>query len=100
MNFKISSITQITSRQISDFALKTWGEEYSRKVLTEWWISSKHAETMVALDERQDRIAGIVVGVKSRWPLNDGAVTDTVSICGWYVSPLSLIHISEPTRPY
>jgi len=87
MNFKISSITQITSRQISDFALKTWGNEYSRKVLTEWWISSTHAETMVALDERQDRIAGIVVGVKSRWPLSDGTVSDTVSICGWYVSP-------------
>ncbi len=87
MNFKISSITQISSRQISDFALKTWGEEYSRKVLTEWWISSSHAETMVALDERQDRIAGIVVGVKSRWPLNNGTVSDTVSICGWYVSP-------------
>lgn len=87
MNFKISSITQITSIQISDFALKTWGEEFSRKVLTEWWISSTHAETMVALDERHNRIAGIVVGVKSRWPLNDGTVTDTVSICGWYVSP-------------
>ena len=87
MNFKISPINILHINQISDFANRTWGKAYAQSVLTEWWVCSNHAETMVAFDVIQNRIAGIVVGVKSRWPLIDGTISDTVSICSWYVAP-------------
>ena len=60
---------------------------HAKVILSEWWVNSNHAYTMVAYDNKLERIAGIVVAVKSCWRLPNGELSDTVSICGWYVAP-------------
>lgn len=87
MSVEISSITSIPPELITDFANRTWGELQAQSVLSEWWLGSPHAETMVAFDKAHNRLAGIVVAVKSRWTLPDRTLSDAVSICGWYVAP-------------
>lgn len=87
MSIDVFSISKVTPGLVEDFANRTWGEERAKLILTEWWIDSSHAETMVAFDNLMNRVAGIVVAVKSSWRLPNGNSSDTVSICGWYVSP-------------
>ena len=87
MSIDIVSITKVSSNLIKDFANRTWGRAKAKQILSEWWIDSTHAETMVALDNSMKRVAGIVVGVKSTWRLPSGAFSETISICGWYVAP-------------
>lgn len=87
MSFDICNVKQVDSDLVVDFAKRTWGEQQAKSVLSEWWFDSDHAETIVALDVVQKRLAGIVVAVKSKWHLPDATLSDTVSICGWYVAP-------------
>lgn len=87
MSFDICNVKQVDSSLVVDFAKRTWGEQRAKSALSEWWFDSDHAETIVALDIAQKRLAGIVVAVKSKWHLPDATISDTVSICGWYVAP-------------
>jgi GNAT superfamily N-acetyltransferase len=91
MDFTICPISQVDQAQVLDFANRTWGKTKAKSILSEWWLHSDHSVTMVALDHSRNRLAGIVVAIKSQWPLTGGLVLDnvsnTVSICGWYVAP-------------
>lgn len=87
MTINVLPISELSSNLVADFANRTWGEARAKIILSEWWIDSSHAETMVAYDSNFKRIAGIVVAVKSCWQLPNGDVSNTVSICGWYVAP-------------
>ena len=87
MSIDVFSISQISPKLVAEFANRTWGKERAKVILSEWWVNSNHAYTMVAYDNELERIAGIVVAVKSCWHLPNGELSDTVSICGWYVAP-------------
>jgi hypothetical protein len=87
MSIDVFSISKVSPELVEDFANRTWGEARAKLILTEWWIDSIHAETMVAFDSVMHRVAGIVVAVKSSWRLPNGSSSNTVSICGWYVAP-------------
>ena len=87
MSIDVFSISQISPKLVAEFAKRTWGKERAKVILSEWWVNSNHAYTMVAYDNELERIAGIVVAVKSCWHLPNGELSDTVSICGWYVAP-------------
>jgi GNAT superfamily N-acetyltransferase len=87
MDFELCNIKQINRDLLVDFSKRTWGEQHAKSVLSEWWFDSDHSETIVAVDNEKNRLGGIVVAVKSRWHLNDGIISNTVSICGWYVAP-------------
>jgi GNAT superfamily N-acetyltransferase len=87
MTIDVCSISDVKPELVADFANRTWGEARAKLILSEWWINSSHAETMVAFDTALDRIAGIVVAVKSSWRLSNRKTSSTVSICGWYVAP-------------
>lgn len=87
MTISTHRINQVDPKLVVDFSRRTWGEDGAEDILSKWWIESERADTIVAFDEIKQRVAGIVVGIKSRWPLPDGSISDTVSICGWYVAP-------------
>ena len=87
MSINVFPVSEVSPKLVAEFANRTWGEDRAKIILSEWWVDSDHADTMVAYDKALERIAGIVVAVKSCWCLPNGELSNTVSICGWYVAP-------------
>lgn len=85
--FALRPIRELDDAAVRDFAERTWGDDAARRVAEGWWLRSDHAAAIAAVEPASGRIAGMVVGVPSRWPIPGGGTASTISICGWYVAP-------------
>lgn len=86
--FVFRPIRELEHAAVLDFGQRTWGADAARRVRESWWLTSDHAHALAAVDQASGRIAGMVVGVPSAWPVPGGSgLEPTISICGWYVAP-------------
>lgn len=85
--FALRPIREVDRDLVLDFGQRTWGEHGAEEIQSKWWLTSDHADATAAVDEASGRIAGMVVAVPGLWPLPDGTLARTVSICGWFVAP-------------
>ena len=87
-DFAFRSGRDIGAAALQPFLAAVFGEASGKQADGLWWRNSDFAAAKVAIDPANGRIAGLCVGVPSRWELPDGnRDLAAISICGWYVHP-------------
>ena len=85
--FQIVPLAEVAAERLLAFAAGVWPDDSSAHVLAQWWVRTDHAAVRAAIDPVSRAVAGLVVGVPSRWRLPGQGEVPAISICGWYVHP-------------